>query len=135
MTGDDRRNRAPWRCLAAVLLLISVAAIGFAVTSRRGADRARAQLDELEHARPPDRAAQPARVRAPTSSGRPRRDAKRTGARLGLLLFELNRYGAINETYGHETGDTLMTSVDLQIWPALGAGRPALPLQRPAVRR
>src|SRR5262249_34577696 len=106
--------------LVAVLLLVSVAAIAFAVTSRRGAKRARVRLDDLAQrdlltglpTRPVFERDLHAALSAAVSLGRG----------TGLLLFELNRYGAINDTYGHETGDALMQSVVDQIRPALAEG-------------
>lgn len=37
--------------------------------------------------------------------------AKRTGSMLGLMFVDVNEFKAINDTYGHNTGDKVMTSV------------------------
>jgi diguanylate cyclase (GGDEF)-like protein len=103
--------------VAAALLLVSAAAVAFALVSRRGAERARLELDEL--ANRDLLTGLPNRTVFERDLKRALGDAKRGSRRVSLLLFELNRYGAINETYGHETGDTLMRSVITQMQTAL----------------
>lgn len=99
--------------LALALLLVSVATIVLAVLSTRRAARVGAELDR--------------RAKADTLTGLPNRivfeadlegaveEARRSGRRLTVLMFELNRFAVINETYGHEIGDDLMKSVVSQI--------------------
>jgi diguanylate cyclase (GGDEF)-like protein len=103
--------------LTAVLLLVSLAALVFAVRSQRAASRSRRELGRLEHrdllTGLPNRTVFEADLRDALA------EAGRAGRPIGLLLFELDRYGAVNETYGHETGDTLMRSVIEQIQQSL----------------
>src|SRR4051794_24940456 len=94
---------------AVALLLLSCAAVGFAVLSTRRVRRARRELVRLEQT--DLLTSLPNRVAFENDLEHALDDAKRSGRRLTVMLFELNRYSMINETYGHEIGDTLMKSV------------------------
>ena len=91
------------------LLLVSAAAIGLALLSTRRARTAKVELDRLTRSDPltglPNRVMFEERLAAAVA------EARSTNRRIMVLIFELNRYGAINETYGHEIGDSLMRTV------------------------
>src|SRR5262245_48317647 len=101
------------------LLLVSIAALGFAVLSTRRARRATSELDRL--AQTDLLTGLPNRVVFERDGERALAEARRGGRRIPILPFELNRYAVINETYGHEIGDSLMKSVIAQIRSAIGS--------------
>lgn len=91
----------------AVLALVSVAAVAAAVVATRAAGRERQRLDALGRSDLltgiANRAAFDEQLAARLQ--RPGRD------RISVLVLELQRLNAINDTYGHEVGDALLAEV------------------------
>jgi diguanylate cyclase (GGDEF)-like protein len=100
------------------LLALSIVMIAVAVTGHRAASRAHADLDRT--------------TRVDVLTGLPNRTslgdaltkalgggAEREGA---LVLLELSRYAAINDTYGREVGDGLLVAAADQLTAALRPG-------------
>src|SRR5262245_51450313 len=105
--------------VAVALLLVTVAAFGFAILSTRRARKANVELDRLSHT--DLLTGLPNRIVFERELERILTQAGGDQRRVTVLLFELNRYAMINETYGHETGDSLMKSVIGQISAAIGS--------------
>jgi diguanylate cyclase (GGDEF)-like protein len=101
------------------LLALSIVAIAVAATGHRAASRAHADLDRT--------------TRFDVLTGLPGRAeleqaltkllARDQGERRGaLVLIELSRFAAINDTYGHEVGDGLLVAAADQLGGALAGG-------------
>lgn len=91
-----------------VLAVVSALAIAAAVLATRAATRARTRLTELQST--DVLTALPNRISFEASLER----LLQSGAgptRLSVLLLELQRFNAINDTYGREVGDALMVEV------------------------
>ncbi len=105
--------------VAVALVLVAIGAVAFAALGNRAARRAGrelakvAQLDLLTGL--PNRAALLQALQAAISQAGPDR-------RIAVLMIELNRYAAINETYGHEIGDALLVATTDQLRTALRPG-------------
>ncbi|OZM72658.1 GGDEF domain-containing protein [Amycolatopsis antarctica] len=66
----------------------------------------------------------PGRARLNTAARR----AARRGARVGVLLLDVDRFKAINDTHGHRAGDALLTVIATRLNAATGRGEVAIRL-------
>lgn len=103
----------------ALLSLLTIGTVGLAVLSRRAATRAGHHVDELESrdllTGLPGRTLLMRELEARLATAS-------SSAPLTVMLIELSRFAAINETYGHETGDALFAAVARRLGasPAVG---------------
>lgn len=99
-----------------MLVLLTIATIAYAALSSRAARKAQANLEYLAN--------------YDTLTGLRNRVAVRTeltalvadkgrGGRVAVILIELDRFAAVNDTYGHDVGDQLMVAASGQIRKAL----------------
>jgi diguanylate cyclase (GGDEF)-like protein len=99
-----------------VLVDLSVVAIACAVLSQRSATKAQG---DLEHLATHDPLTGLANRLALTTTLDDLLAARRPHGRPSLLLIELDRFPAINSTYGHDVGDELMVAASGQMLKAL----------------
>jgi len=102
--------------ITAVLIVLSVAAVGYAALSSRASSRARRQLQHLATHDPltdlPNRIGLHAELDKITQR-------RGSGPRGAVLLVELDRFASVNDTYGHDIGDQLMVAAARQLQSGL----------------
>lgn len=101
--------------LLAVLALVSLATLAYAGMSQREANKVQEQLKHLATHDPLTGLGN----RTALVEQLERAVAGRGTARLSVLLIELDRFAAINDTYGHDVGDQLLNAAAGQIKKAL----------------
>ena len=103
--------------ITAVLIVLSVTAVGYAVLSQRASMRARHKLRHLathDHLTDlPNRVGLRDELERLTLR-------RGSGTRGAVLLIELDRFAAVNNTYGHDVGDQLMVAAARQVQRGLG---------------
>jgi diguanylate cyclase (GGDEF)-like protein len=92
----------------AILAVITVAAVVMASRSSIQARRARAVIARLDNVDPLTGLANRNQLR--TQLDQLLKDSRRSASRVAVISIELNRFGYLNETYGHEVGDALMVA-------------------------
>lgn len=102
---------------ALLLALVSLGAVAYAVLSNRAARAAKHELDRVSHldilTGLPGRRALVDELARLMGAG---------NAKVGVIVLELGRFGAINETYGHEIGDAVMVAVAQKLRAELSSG-------------
>lgn len=110
----------PTAIAATVLLGLAAVSIVAAVLAHRAAERARLEVAEA--------------TRLDPLTGLPRREglvellqpvldqAAGSGARVTVLLFELNRFAVVNDLHGPETGDALLVAIAEKVRAGLNPG-------------
>ncbi len=96
----------------AVLVLLTIASCGYAALSWRAASTAQGELEHL--ANYDALTGLQNRVAVRTELAKLVADKGRAG-RVGVILLELDRFAAVNDTYGHDVGDQLMVAASKQI--------------------
>src|SRR5262249_202162 len=105
--------------ITVVLVALSVAAVAYAAVSQLSATRARRQPRPL----PTDDALTGLPNRFGLNDELDQLGHKRsTGMRGALLLVQLDRFAAVNDTYGHDVGDQLMVAAAKQLQQSLQGG-------------
>ncbi len=105
--------------ITAALVALSVITVGYAIVSQRASTRARRNLlhlathDELTDLR--NRSALLADIGGLV-------EPRGAGVRGAVLLVELDRFAAVNDTYGHDIGDQLMVAAARQLQSGLANG-------------
>ncbi len=103
----------------ALLALLSLATIGLALLSRRAAGRAEDHVADLR--RQDLLTGLPVRAALVDELSR-RLGTARPDQPVTVAIIELARFAAVNETYGHEAGDTLLAAVAGRLDGALRPG-------------
>lgn len=100
----------------AVFILLSAISLAYAAMSFRAADKAQGELEHLATHDPLTGLRNRMAVRSELAH---LLAAKSGPGRVAILLVELDRFAAVNSTYGHEVGDQLMVAASGQISKAL----------------
>lgn len=106
--------------VAVALVLVAVGALAFAVLGNHAARHAHRELAAV--AKLDLLTGLPNRTSALESLQSALNQASSQQQRIAVLVIELNRYAAINETYGHEIGDALLVAASDQLRKALRPG-------------
>ena len=114
----DKINGGPFASILVLGVIVPVAGVLFAVRRYQEAAGVREELDRLS--RHDSLTGLPNRRFLGESFRAVIRNARRQGSQVGVFFVDLDKFKAVNDTYGHEVGDRLMVAVSRRIEELIG---------------